>query len=107
MSQRSGFIAFDEEMSCPGKTVCDQRPGQSIERMSHYEWDHQCRQPHSGANGMKPAVRGIAVLLQVKCEELLVRGKVPDWQSVAPLLQDLASRHRTFITTAMNPLPVP
>src|SRR5947209_4322174 len=107
MAKGSGFVAFYEEVSGPGKTVSDNGPGQRIQRVPNAEWDHDGQQSKTSANGVQPAVHRFTVFLKVEGKELFVVGKVRGWQKgVSPALLSV-SYEELYAESLGTATPVP
>src|SRR5262249_42648415 len=68
-------VAFDEEMSNPGKAVRRHRPYQGIPGTAERDRHRHNGQPQQRSRGVHHAVAGMAVLAQIMLEEFLVSGK--------------------------------
>src|SRR5207244_5933652 len=72
MSEGSRFVAFHQEMAGPGESVGHQRPEQRVPRMPYRKRDNQRAQTQDCSHGMHRAIASIAMLMQIKSEELFV-----------------------------------
>jgi phosphofructokinase-like protein len=75
MSKGRRLVAFDEEVSSPREAVGDGDPKQRPPGMPQHEGGDHDGKSQARAEGMKQAVHGIAVLLDVEGEELFVGRK--------------------------------
>src|SRR6266446_10262522 len=72
MTKCRRLVALDQEVPCPCKSVGDGYPQQRPNWMSHCERAHHDGYAERRAAGMQQTIGGIAVLLHIAREELVV-----------------------------------
>ena len=76
MSEGGRLIAFDDEVSEPGKAVANHRPQQREPGMSERESNNQDSESENGAAAVQNPIAGMAMRAQIKREKLVVVGKL-------------------------------
>src|SRR5215470_15900791 len=75
MSESRGLVAFDEEVTGPGKAVTDWNPEQRPDVVTTRNGPHEYGQPKQSPTRVQKTVPCARMLLQVEREEIVVGGE--------------------------------
>src|SRR5580704_2466900 len=77
MAKSGGRVLFQQDVACPSEAVAERNPQQCIPGVTRRKGDDRDDQTQTGSDGVHPAISWLAVLLQIKTEELVIRTKCP------------------------------
>src|SRR5690242_1139435 len=75
MSEGRGLVAFDEEVTGPGKAIADGNPEQSPDVMATCDGPNEYGESKQSAASVEKTVPRARMLLQVEREEFVVGGE--------------------------------